>query len=200
MPMFPGSGFTIRLLRRPLDVWHHCSWSPLSMLQNVSLFGIQDAYISCTSSTHDRWDYASFSCCRNLVRLRDTCSVHEKRNFGIALLSCIEAEIYVMSYLLSVNGCHLQHIQTLDSIPTCLIVLPDPENMGIVVGISLLYREQNLRWTLCHIHFLLMAFVYHFQRIQISESNLNSLFVLADHKNVGTAVGISWLSSIQSNN
>ena len=30
-----------------------------------------------------------------------------------------------------------QHIQTSDSIPTCLFVLPDTENMGIAVGILL---------------------------------------------------------------
>jgi len=32
----------------------------------------------------------------------------------------------------------LRHIQTSDSIPTSLSVLPDPKNMGIAVGISLL--------------------------------------------------------------
>ena len=34
----------------------------------------------------------------------------------------------------------LQRTKTSDSIQTSLIVLPDPENMGIAVGISLLSR------------------------------------------------------------
>ena len=36
----------------------------------------------------------------------------------------------------------LRHIQISDSIPTCLSMLPDPENMGIAVGISLLSSVQ----------------------------------------------------------
>ena len=57
--------------------------------------------------------------------------------FGISLLSCIRAEIYVISYVLPVNG---HRAQTSDSIPTSLFVLPDPENIGITVGIVLLSR------------------------------------------------------------
>jgi len=33
---------------------------------------------------------------------------------------------------------NLQHARTLDSIPSSLSVLPDPGNMGVAVGISLL--------------------------------------------------------------
>ena len=36
----------------------------------------------------------------------------------------------------------LRHTQTSDSIPICLSVLPDPENMGNSVGISLLSSTQ----------------------------------------------------------
>ena len=62
----------------------------------------------------------------------------DPENMGIAvrfsLLSCIRAEIYVISHVLPVNG---RHNQTSDSIANSLSVLPDPENMGIAVGISL---------------------------------------------------------------
>ena len=59
---------------------------------------------------------------------------------GIALLSCIRAEIYVISYLLRLMAAifDFRHAQTLDSIPTSLLMLPDPEKMGTDVGILLL--------------------------------------------------------------
>jgi len=65
-------------------------------------------------------------------------------NIGIAvgssLLSCMEAEIYAISYLLPVNGSHLWflHICISDSLRSSLVVSPYLENMGIVVGISFL--------------------------------------------------------------
>ena len=45
-----------------------------------------------------------------------------------------------MLHLLPVTGRHLLYAstQTSDNIPTCLFVLPDPENMGLAIGISLL--------------------------------------------------------------
>ena len=59
---------------------------------------------------------------------------------GISLLSCMRAEIYVIFCLLPVNSRHLdfRHTQTSDSIFISLFVLPDPENMGVAVEISLL--------------------------------------------------------------
>ena len=59
---------------------------------------------------------------------------------GISMLSCIEAEIYVTAYVLPVQG-HMfdfRHAQMSDSFPTSLSVLPDSENLGIAVVISLL--------------------------------------------------------------
>jgi len=59
---------------------------------------------------------------------------------GISLLSCIRAEIYVISYPIPVNGRHLcfttypdigQHF-------SCVYLLSDPGNMVVAAGISLL--------------------------------------------------------------
>jgi len=49
---------------------------------------------------------------------------------GISLLSCIKAEMYVISYLLPVMAS--------DSLRGILVVSLDLKNMGIAVGISLL--------------------------------------------------------------
>ena len=59
---------------------------------------------------------------------------------GISLLWCIKADIYVKSFILLVMAAiyDLRHTQISDSILVCLSVLPDPENMGIAVGIALL--------------------------------------------------------------
>ena len=60
---------------------------------------------------------------------------------GISLLSCTEAEMYVMSYIyfwLMATIFDFKQTQTSDSIPTSFCMLPDPENMGIAVGILLL--------------------------------------------------------------
>ena len=52
-------------------------------------------------------------------------------------------ELYVISYLLPVNGRHLRFPTCLtDIILTSLSVLPGPENMGIAVGILLLSGTQ----------------------------------------------------------
>jgi len=71
---------------------------------------------------------------------------------GILLLSCIEAEICVISYLLPVNGSHLWFItdpNIFHSYEYSIVVLPDLENMGIAVGISFLSCiEAELRYFL----------------------------------------------------
>jgi len=58
----------------------------------------------------------------------------------ISLISCIEADINVISYLLPVNGSHLWflHYPHICSLRSSLVVSPDLENMGTAVGISLL--------------------------------------------------------------
>ena len=57
---------------------------------------------------------------------------------GVSLLLCIEAEIYVMSFLLPVMAAifDFQQTQTSGSILNSLFVLSDPENMGVAVGIA----------------------------------------------------------------
>jgi len=59
---------------------------------------------------------------------------------GISLLSCIRAEMHLISYLLPVKAAifDLRHTQTKNSIPSSLSLLPDPKNMGVAVEISLL--------------------------------------------------------------
>jgi len=53
-----------------------------------------------------------------------------------------------VSYLFPVNGriFDFQHAQTQDCIPSSLSVLPNPGNMGVAVGISLLHHEYELRY------------------------------------------------------
>ena len=51
----------------------------------------------------------------------------------ISLLSCLQTEIYDivhMYFRLMAAIFDLRHTETSKSIPTCLSVLPDPENMG----------------------------------------------------------------------
>ena len=59
---------------------------------------------------------------------------------GISLLSRIEAEIHVTSFLLPVNGRHLSFPapRTSDGIYMCTIVFQDPENLGAAIGIPFL--------------------------------------------------------------
>ena len=65
---------------------------------------------------------------------------------GIAVeilrLSCIRAEMYVILYLLPVMTAifDFQHTQSSVRILTSLFVLPDPENMGLTVGILFLFH------------------------------------------------------------
>ena len=57
---------------------------------------------------------------------------------GISLLSCIRVEMYVMSYLLPVDGCHRRFTIYQDVDQYSHSTLPDPENMGLVVEKSFL--------------------------------------------------------------
>ena len=55
---------------------------------------------------------------------------------GISLLSCIEAELYVLSFLLPVNGRHLSDIsRRRTEFPSVSPCSSDPKNMGIAVVI-----------------------------------------------------------------
>ena len=58
----------------------------------------------------------------------------------MSLLTCIQAEMYVIPYLLLAMAAifDFQHTQTSVRVLTSLFVLPDPENMGIAVGILFL--------------------------------------------------------------
>ena len=87
-----------------------------------------------------------------------------------------------------------QHTQTSDSTPTCLCILPDPENMGISVGISLLSCIEAEMYVMSHNYFWLMAAIFDFKHTQTSDSIPTSLCMLPDPKNMGIAVGISLLS------
>ena len=76
----------------------------------------------------------------NLSVLPDPENINSIIAVGMSLLSCLRAEIYVISYVLLVMAAIFdsRHTQTSDSIPINLSVLPNPENMGLAVGISLL--------------------------------------------------------------
>jgi len=56
---------------------------------------------------------------------------------GISLLSCIRAE-FPIYFRLMVAIFDLRHAHTWNRIPSSLSVLPEPGNMGVAVGISLL--------------------------------------------------------------
>ena len=52
--------------------------------------------------------------------------------------SCIQAEIYVLSFLFSGNGRHLRVYPLIRTSVSFRIGMPDPENTSIAVGIALL--------------------------------------------------------------
>ena len=59
---------------------------------------------------------------------------------GISLVSCIKAEKTLFLFYIQLMAAifDFRHTRTSNSIPISLFVLPDPENMGEAVGISLL--------------------------------------------------------------
>ena len=78
------------------------------------------------------------------------------------------------------------------------VLLPDPENMGIAVGIPFLSCIQaEICVMLCHIYFRLQATISDFLQIHTSSSLCSSLVLLPDPENMGIAVGISLLSCIE---
>ena len=107
---------------------------------------------------------------------------------GVSFLSCLQAEIYAMSYIyfrLMAAIFDFQHTQTSDSTLTCLYILPDPENMGISVGISLLSCIEAEMCVMSYIYFWLMAAIFDFKHIQTSDSILTSLCMLPDPRKHG---------------
>ena len=115
------------------------------------------------------------------------CVLPDPENMGIAveisLLSCIKAEINVLSFLHPVNCRHLLHTRMSDSIPASLPVLLDLENMGIAAEMSLLscIETENM---LCHFYFRLMAAIFDFRLIQTSDSLSTSPSVLPAFENM----------------
>ena len=89
----------------------------------------------------------------------------------------------------------LRHTQTSDSISTCIAVLPDPENMDIAVGISLLSSIEDEIYVIANV-IPVMAVVFDLPLTSMSASVHTSPTELLDPENVGIAFGISLLSNI----
>ena len=91
IPMFSGSGYTNRLLRKLPDVWTNEELKMTSVNRKL-MYAILDSSQIHTSS----------SLCSSLVLLSDP------KNMGIAvgvsLLSSVQAEIYDITHVLAVNG------------------------------------------------------------------------------------------------
>ena len=105
------------------------------------------------------------------------------------------AELYVSVFVLPVCAEHLDLTvtPTTENIFTSLTVLLDPENVGIVVKISLLSFIQ-MRYSLLHVYFRLMAAIFDLPVTATSHIIYTSPKVLMDAQNVGVAVGIALLS------
>ena len=137
IPMFSGSGYTTTLRRELPDVWTNEEL-------NMGFVNRKLKYaIFHSSQIHTSSSLRSISVC--VARPGN----HENMGWAvrISLLSCLEAEIYIMSFVLPINGrvFELRHTQTSDSIPTCLSFSPDSENMSIVVGtFSLFYVQAEI--------------------------------------------------------
>ena len=87
--------------------------------------------------------------------------------------------------------------RTMDSLPTSISALSDPENMGIAVGISSLSCIRA-EVTLFPILFRFMAVIFDFRQAQTSDSIPTSFYVLPDCENMSKSVGIlllSWLKA-----
>ena len=122
-----------------------------------------------------------------------------KHGYGISLQSCIRAEIYVISYVIPVNGRHLWFSTYPDVglyTPTSLSVFPDPENMGIAVGISL---QSCIRAEIYIISYVVSVNGRHLWFSTYPDVGLytpTSLSVFPDPENMGIAIGILLLSCI----
>ena len=107
--------------------------------------------------------------------------------------SCRESKKALSNFRLTNDVVNSQLIHTSGGLCSSLVVLPDPENMGIAVGIFC-YLVYELRYTLFPVYFRLMAAIFDFRLTRTSDSVPTSLSVLPDPENMGLAVGISLLS------
>jgi len=78
-----------------------------------------------------------------------------------------------------------------------LIAFSNVENMGIVVGISLLLCIEAEIYAISYLYFRLMAAIFDFSIVRTSDSLRGSLIVSSDLENMGIDVGISFLSCIE---
>jgi hypothetical protein len=123
---------------------------------------------------------------------------------GILLLSCIQAEICVMPYLLPVSGCHLwfafyPHVHRAVS---ALVYSrnPWPRKQGYILWnfFPIMYTNWDKRYFLSTPR--LMAAIFDFRRIHISGSSpgtIVSLSVLPDLENTNIEVWLSFLSGLR---
>ena len=106
-PMFSGSDYTTRLLRRPRDVWINCELT-MSFVNRKLLSAIFDSLQLHTSNGFRSslvWDD-----CQQQSSLVQSCSLTPKTAFKKSLLSSIQAEICIISYPLPVTGHHLRFL------------------------------------------------------------------------------------------
>jgi len=75
-------------------------------------------------------------------------------------------------------------------------VLPDVENMGIAVGISLIRTEAEI-CVISYLYFRLMAAIFDLSPIHTSGILRSTSVVLPDLENIGIAVGISLVSCME---
>ena len=116
---------------------------------------------------------------------------------GISLLSCIRAEIYANTHVLPVIGRHLWFPTYLDvRQSTSFFVFPDPENMRIAVGISLLLCVRaEIYVSSCLLPVIII--IFDFRHKLTSDSLPISLSMSPVLENTGVAVGISLLSCVR---
>jgi len=89
----------------------------------------------------------------------------------------------------------LQHAKTYDSIPSSLSVLPDPGNMGVTVGISLLlcvYAE------MCATEFSKpSSWIYDFSLLNRSFYHFSNTSRVSAQEFSGVSVKMSFLASVE---
>ena len=117
----------------------------------------------------------------------------------ISLLTCIKAEIYVISSLLPVNGRHYCFVTYTDvgqsshqSLRSC------PSSKTWVQPFEFrCYHVYELSYKLFPVYFWLRAAIFDFQHTQTWDSIPTSLSVMPDPEKMDIAVGISLLSCVR---
>ena len=106
--------------------------------------------------------------------------LHDPGNMSIAveisLLTCIRVEIYLFPiyFRLMAAISDFKHTLTSDSIPTCLSVLLDPENMVIAIGISLLSWIQAEKYVFEV--YRSPSWIFHFRLLLVWLYNIATIF------------------------